>query len=88
MNISMPPSPPCGGSVYLQGPWLSWWLSLPGLLDQLTVELILQLRVCQAHLQSTLGQRHMVVDGRGINGYVDEELTRLKQTRHSAFQMR
>lgn len=35
-----------------------------GLFDELTVHLILQLRVCQTHLQCTLGQRSVIVYGR------------------------
>lgn len=52
-------------------------LSLAGLLDELTEELVLQLRVGQAHLQGALGQRHMVVDGGRVDRHVDKELTGL-----------
>lgn len=48
-----------------------------GLLDQLTVHLILELRVRQAHLQCILSQRGVVVDGRRLHQHVDEELARL-----------
>lgn len=52
---------------------------LVGLLDELTVHLILQLRVSQAHLQSILGQRRVVVDGWRLDQHVDEELTGLRR---------
>lgn len=55
------------------------WRSAVGLLDQLTVHLVLQLRVRQAHLQCILGQRGVVVDRRGLNQHVDEELTGLQR---------
>lgn len=48
-----------------------------GLLDELAEELVLQLGVGQAHLQGALGQRHVVVDGGGVDGHVDEELAGL-----------
>ncbi|KAG7250977.1 hypothetical protein CRUP_020164, partial [Coryphaenoides rupestris] len=41
------------------GPRLAVGLSLAGLLNELTEELVLQLRVGQAHLQGALGQRHV-----------------------------
>ena len=47
------------------------------LFDQLTVHLVLQLRVRQAHLQCILGQRGVVVDGGGLHQDVDEELAGL-----------
>lgn len=61
---------------------MTMWLPPAGLLDELTKELVLKLRVGQTHLQSTLGQRHMVIDSRGINGHVDEKLTGLRRDRH------
>ena len=57
------------------------WRPPVGLFNQLTVHLILQLWVGQAHLQGTLGQGHMVVDGRSIDGHIYEELTRLQRER-------
>lgn len=50
---------------------------LVGLLDQLTVHLILELRVRQAHLQSILSQRGVVIHGGRLHQHVDEELTGL-----------
>ena len=38
------------------------WRPAVRLLDELTVHFILQLRVGQAHLQSVLGQRGVVID--------------------------
>ncbi len=55
------------------------WLPPLGLFNELAEELILKLRVGQTHLQGTLGQRDMVVDGRSIDGHVDEELTSLRR---------
>lgn len=55
------------------------WRPPVGLLDELTVHLVLQLRVGQAHLQSSLGQRGVVVDRRRLDQHVDEELTRLTE---------
>lgn len=49
-----------------------------GLLDQLAIHLVLQLRVGQAHLQGALGQRGVVVHRRRLHQDVDEELTRLQ----------
>lgn len=49
-----------------------------GLLDELAEELVGELGVGQAHLQGTLGQRHVVVDGRSVDGHVDEELAGLR----------
>lgn len=54
------------------------WLPLAGLLDELAEKLILKLGVGQAHLQGTLGQGDVVVDGRSIDGNVNEELTSLR----------
>lgn len=53
-------------------------LSQAGLLDELTEELVLELRVGQTHLQSALGQRDVVIDGRSVDGHVDEELAGLR----------
>lgn len=50
-----------------------------GLFDELAEELILKLRVGQTHLQSTLGQRDMVIDGWSIDGHVDKKLTSLEE---------
>ena len=61
--------------VYLYGGLLRELRSSAGLLDQLTVNLVLQLRVGQTHLQCILGQRDVVVDGRRVQGNTDEELT-------------
>lgn len=55
------------------------WLSPAGLFNELAEELILKLGVGQTHLQSTLGQGDMVVDGRSIDGHVDEKLTGLRR---------
>lgn len=52
-------------------------LPLAGLFDELAEELVLQFWVGQAHLQGTLGQRDVVVDGRSVDGHVDEKLTGL-----------
>lgn len=52
-----------------------------GLLDKLTEHFILQLRVGQAHLQSILGQRGVVIDRWRLNQHVDEELTGLQRRR-------
>lgn len=65
--------------MYLQGPRLALGLPLAGLFDELAEELVLKLRVGQTHLQSTLGQGHVVVDGRSIDGHVDEKLTGLRR---------
>lgn len=50
-----------------------------GLFDELAEELVLKLRVGQTHLQGTLGQRDVVVDGWGVDGHVDEQLTGLRR---------
>lgn len=50
-----------------------------GLFDQLTVHLVLQFWMRQAHLQCILGQGHVVVDGRRLHEHVDEQLTRLEE---------
>lgn len=50
-----------------------------GLLDQLAVHLVLQLRVGQTHLQSILGQRCVVINGRGLDQNVDKKLTGLQR---------
>lgn len=55
------------------------WRPPVGLLDKLTVHFILELRVRQAHLQSILGQRGVVVDRRRLDQHVDEELTGLQR---------
>lgn len=55
------------------------WCPPVGLLDKLTVHFILQLRVGQAHLQSVLGQRGVVIDRWRLNQHVDEELTGLQR---------
>lgn len=49
------------------------------LLDELAEELVLKLWVGQTHLQGTLGQRDVVVDGWSVDGHVDEKLTSLKK---------
>lgn len=51
---------------------------LVGLLDELTVHLILELRVRQAHLQSILSQRGVVINRGRLHQHVDEELTGLR----------
>ena len=68
--------------MYLQWPRLAVGLSLAGLLDELAEELVLQLWVGQAHLQGTLGQGHVIVDGRRVDGHVDEELAGLSAAGH------
>lgn len=70
--------PPCGGATDLKGPRVTGRLPLAGLFDELAEELVVQLRVGQAHLQGALGQRDMVVDGRSVDGHVDEELAGLR----------
>lgn len=52
---------------------------LVGLLDQLTVHLILELRMRQAHLQGILGQRGVVINRGRLHQHVDEELTGLQR---------
>lgn len=52
---------------------------LVGLLDELTVHLILELRVRQAHLQSVLSQRGVVIHGGRLHQHVDEELAGLRE---------
>lgn len=52
---------------------------LVGLLDELTVHLILELRVRQAHLQSILSQRGVVIHRGRLHQHVDEELTGLRE---------
>lgn len=76
--------PPCGEETDLQRARLDVRLPPAGLLDELAEELVLQLRVGQTHLQGTLGQRHVVIDGRGVDGHVDEQLTSLRRNRRSA----
>lgn len=73
--------PPCGESVHLQGSRVAVRLPLSGLLDELAEELILKLGVGQTHLQGALGQRDVVVDGRSIDGHIDEKLTGLRRQR-------
>lgn len=55
------------------------WRPLVGLLDELTVHLILELRVRQAHLQSILSQRGVVIHRGRLHQHVDEELTGLRE---------
>lgn len=69
--------PPCGDRADLQGSRLTRRLPPAGLFDELTEQLVLQLWVGQTHLQGTLGQGDMVIDGRSIDGHVDEQLTGL-----------
>lgn len=71
--------PPCGENAHLQGSWMAVRLPPAGLFNELAEELILKLGVGQTHLQGTLGQRHMVVNGRSIDGHVDEKLTSLRR---------
>lgn len=70
--------PPSGGDTDLQRSRVAVRLPPTGLLDELAEELVLKLGVSQTNLQSALGQRHMVVDSRSIDGHVDEQLTRLR----------
>lgn len=56
---------------------------LVGLLDELTVHLVLELRVRQAHLQSILSQRGVVINRGRLRQHVDEELTGLRGGRVS-----
>lgn len=70
--------PPCGERANLQRSWMAVWLPPAGLFDELAEELVLKLGVGQTHLQSTLGQRDVIVDGRSIDGHVDEKLTSLR----------
>lgn len=51
---------------------------LVGLLDELTVHLILELWVSQAHLQSILSQRGVVINRGRLHQHVDEELAGLR----------
>lgn len=53
-------------------------LPFAGLLDELAEKLVLKLGVGQAHLQGTLGQGDVVIDGWSIDGHVNEELTSLR----------
>lgn len=75
-----------GAGRYLQGPRRALRLPAPCLLDELAAELVLQLRVREAHLQGALGQRHVVVDGRRVHSRADEELAGLREEEgtHSA----
>lgn len=80
--------PPCGGGTDLQRARVSVWLPPARLFDELAEELVVQLRVGQAHLQGALGQRDVVVDGRSVDGHVDEELTGLRNesaSQHAEF---
>lgn len=70
--------PPCGDHADLQGSRVAMRLPLAGLLDELAEDLVLKLWVSETHLQGTLGQRDVVVDGRSIDGHVDEKLTGLR----------
>lgn len=71
--------PPCGEDANLQGSWVAVRLPPAGLLDELAEELVLKLGVGQTHLQGTLGQRNVVVDGWSVDGHVDEQLTGLRR---------
>lgn len=64
--------------MYLQWSWMSVWLPPASLFDELTEKLVLKLWMSQTHLQRALSQRDVVVDGRGIDRHVNEELTRLE----------
>lgn len=55
------------------------WRPAVGLLNQLAIHFVLQFWVGQAHLQSILGQRGVVIDGWRLNQHVDEELTGLQE---------
>lgn len=48
------------------------------LFDELAVDLVLQLGVCETHLQCTLRQRHVVVYGWSVDDHVNKELTCLQ----------
>lgn len=48
------------------------WRASVGLLDQLTVHLVLELGVRQAHLQCILGKGCVVVDGGRLYQHIDE----------------
>lgn len=73
------PRPPAAeDTTNLQRSWVSQRPSQAGLLDELTEQLVLELRVGQAHLQGTLGQRDVVIDGRSVDGHLDEELAGLR----------
>lgn len=69
--------PPCGVDTDLHRAWVAVRMPLAGLFDELAEELVVQLGVGQAHLQGTLSQRDVVVDGRSVDGHVDKKLTRL-----------
>lgn len=49
------------------------------LLNKLTVHFILELWMCQTHLQCILGQRGVVIDGWRLYQHVDEKLTGLRR---------
>lgn len=69
----------CGEDANLQGSCVAVRLPPAGLFDELAEELVLKLGVGQAHLQGTLGQRDVVVDGWSVDGHVDEQLTGLRR---------
>ncbi len=50
-----------------------------GLFNELAEELVLKLGVGQTHLQGTLGQRDVVIDGRSVDGHVNEKLASLRR---------
>lgn len=61
------------------------WRPTVGLFDELTVNFILQLWVVQAHLQSILGQRGVVINRWRLNQHIDEELTGLQNVKETNF---
>lgn len=61
--------------------WVVLGLPAAGLLHKLTVNFILQLGMCQAHLQCRLGKWHMVINRGCLHRNVDEQLTGLWKRR-------
>lgn len=60
-----------------KGVLLRW--AAAGLLHELAIDLALQFRVDQAHLQRCLGQGYMVVHGGRFHRHIDEQLAGLAQ---------
>lgn len=53
------------------------WRPAVRLFDELAVHFVLQLWVSQAHLQSILGQRSVVINRWRLHQHIDEQLTGL-----------
>lgn len=63
---------------HLQWAWLFLRLPPACLFDELAVDLVLQLGVCETHLQCTLCQCHMIVYGWSVDDYINKELACLQ----------